>query len=85
MSATSRAKRMSEDVSVIIPGLGWAGGGAAATALLLASSAVAGMAMFKAAPVPVALGIIGGIGAGVGAAFTGPMLAWALRHRPIPA
>jgi hypothetical protein len=61
--------------------LGWAGGGAAATAFLLASSAVAGLAIMKAAPVLVALGIIGGIGGGVGAALTGPMLARALHHR----
>jgi hypothetical protein len=61
--------------------LGWAGGGAVASALLLAPSLAAVMATIKAAPVPVALGIVGGIGGGVGAALTGPMLARVLRHR----
>lgn len=59
----------------------WAGGGAVASALLLAPSLVAVMATIKAAPVPVALGIVGGIGGAVGAALTGPMLARVLRHR----
>lgn len=60
--------------------LGWAGGGAVATGLLLAAFAVAGRAIIETAPVPVAFAIVGGIGGGVGAALTGHTLGWVLQH-----
>ena len=60
--------------------VGWAVGGAVASGLLLAA-AVADRAIIGNLPLPLALGIIGGIGGGVGAALTGPLLEWVLHYR----